>query len=90
MTSKKTYKKTIFREYLALAFHVILFVSMLFMTIQNIIDEVVWMTIISSVTTVIWGYFALEDIKQISSAKGAIAAIKAIEAEQQNEASEGN
>lgn len=90
MTSKKTYKKIIFKEYLALIFHIILFIAMLLMTIQNIIDKVVWMTVISGVTTAIWGYFTLEDIKQISSAKGAIAAIKTIEVEQQNEPSGGN
>ena len=85
MTSKKTYKKIIFKEYLALIFHIILFIAMLLMTIQNIIDKVVWMTIISGVTTAIWGFFALEDIKQIAKASGSIEAINDIEAEQKKQ-----
>lgn len=85
MISKKTYKKTIFKEYLALILHIICFIAMLFATIQNIIDKVVWMTVVSGVTTVIWGYLALEDIKQISSAKGSIDTINAIEAEQKKQ-----
>lgn len=85
MTSKKTHKKIIFKEYLALIFHIILFITMLLMTIQNILDKVVWMTIVSGLTTTIWGFFALEDIKQIAKAKGSIEAINAIETEQKKQ-----
>lgn len=85
MTSKKTHKKIIFKEYLALIFHIILFIAMLLMTIQNIIDKVVWMTTVSGVTAAIWGFFALEDIKQIAKAKGSIDTIDAIEAEQKKQ-----
>ena len=82
MTSKKTHKKTIFKEFAELILHIVLFVGMIAISIFNIYINAGWQTIISSFTAGIWFILIIGDIKAIAKARGSIKTIKEFEVEQ--------
>lgn len=82
MTSKKTHKKTIFKEIIELALHIILFIGMTAISIFNISIDAGWQTIVSSFAAGIWFIIIIGDIKAIAKARGSIETIEEFEAEQ--------